>query len=196
MKIKKILFVLLIIAIGLAVTTILFLEILSRSYKCEAPPRQVLFSCREENRPGELKEKEWLLDNLKDKRLRGEKISEQEYRQAADVFIAEAEPSKLGNYFNGIACRDYGYGYVRNDLPEGVKHFVKRHELEHLLQVDGKRNAEFSANFATAKEYPLGLIKTILFSIKYRAEYFGSRLCYILNLWQTFKVYLLPFLAR
>lgn len=196
MKFKKILFILIVAVISIALTATLFLEVSSRIHECKTPPRQVLFSCREENRPEELKEKKSILDELKNKRLKGEKISKEEYRQAANIFIVEVEPSKLDNYFNGMACRQYGYGYARDNLPERAKNFVKRHELEHLLQSGTEKNVEFSANYAAAKEYPFGLIATVFSSIKYRAKYFGSRLCYILNLWSTFKSYFLPFVIN
>lgn len=184
MKIRKIIFILLMVL----VLIIFSLEILSKNYKCQAskpiPPVPI---CERNILPKENK----LLNDLKDKRLRGEEISKKEYEQVFDLLIYEIDPIRLGGYLNGIACGDYGY--VRNDLPIEAKKFVKRHELEHLLQTGEERNLEFSADFASGKEYPLGLIQTIFFSIKNRAKYYDSSICYILSLWKTFKVYLLPF---
>ena len=185
MKIWKIIFISLIILAGM----VLLLEIFSKIYKCEAikvgPPSFICFE-------SVLKPKqEKLLNDLRDKRLSGEKISKQEYWEAAKMLIFEVDPEKLGGYLNGIACSDYGY--VRNDLPIEAKKFVMRHELEHLLQTGKERNREFSANFVSGKEYPLGLIQTIFFSIKNRVKYHNSSICYISSLWKTFKVYILPF---
>lgn len=187
MKIKKIFFILIILIIGITIATILFLEIFSRIYKCEASSQSLIFSCL--NNPVSLKEE--LLVNLRDKRMRGEKISKEEYRQAAEIFILEVDPKEFGGYLNGIACKNYGY--VRNDLPKRAKKYVRRHELEHLLQTGKEKNYEFSANFAAGKEYPLGLIETIFFSLKHRAEYYDSPICYILSLWKIFKTYFYPF---
>ena len=180
----KIIFILLIVF----VLIIFSLEILSKNYKCQvSKPIPPVHLCERNILPEEDK----LLKNLRDKRLRAEKISKKEYEQAFNLLIYEVEPIRLGGYLNGIACRNYGY--VRNDLSIEAKKFVKRHELEHLLQTGEERNPEFSANFAAGKEYPLGLIQAIFFSIKNRAKYYDSPLCYILSLWKTFRVYLLPF---
>lgn len=184
-KIKKIIFILLIVS----VLIIFSLEVLSKNYKCQiSKPRPPLHLCARDISTSE--NKMWL-KYLRDKRLGGEVISKEEYKQVADLLIYEVDPITLGGYLNGKSCGDYGY--VRNDLPIEAKKFVKRHELEHLLQTGKERKPEFSANLAAGKEYPLGLIQTIFFSIKNRAKYYDSPLCYTLSLWKTFKVYFLSF---
>lgn len=184
MKFKKI-FISLIVLVGI----LLLLEILSKIYKCEIlKPQPTIPLCDKSPLRQEVK----LLNDLRNKRLKGEKISKEEYRQAFEILIFEVEPEILfGGYLNGKACDDYGY--VRNDLPKEAKKFVKRHELEHLLQTRKEKNPEFSANLAAGKEYPFGLIQTIFFTAKNRAKYYDSPLCYTLSLWKTFKNYFLPF---
>jgi len=130
------------------------------------------------------------LGELKNKISNGEKISKEEYRQAADNLILEVDPEVLGGCYNGKSCGRLGY--VRNDLLSEAKKFVKRHELEHLLQTGVEKNREFSANLAAGREYPLGLLQTIFFSLQNRFKYQESPLCYILTVWATFKVYFLP----
>jgi hypothetical protein len=123
----------------------------------------------------------------------GEKISKKEYREAADKLIIEISPDMLGNCYNGLSCKGFGRGYVRNDLPAEAEKFVKRHELEHLLQTGHEKNAEFSANLAAGKEYPIGLLQTVFFSLKNRFKYQESWLCYVLTIWGTFRIYFFPF---
>jgi len=178
--------------LGVVFLAILFLEIGSRISKCKDLPYEVLYSCKEENRPEQKKDVRLLLNELKDKRSNNQKISKQEYRKAADIFITEVDPSRLDDYFNGIACRRYGYGFVRNNMQGAAKDFVKRHEFEHLLQTGMEKNIEFSANFVAVKEYPLGFISTIFSTMRHRARYFDSWTCYLSNSWKTFKSYLLP----
>jgi hypothetical protein len=180
MGIKRALFIFLVIFIFI----IFSLETLSKIYKCETSIP--LSAC-----PIIIKEENKLLSDLRNKRLAGEKISKEEYRQVADKIILEVDPDLIGGYYNGITCDNMGY--VRNDLPKEAKKYVKRHELEHLLQTGEERNPEFSASFAGAKEYPRGVIQTVLFSLKTRVKYYDSPTCYLLTLWELFKIYFLPF---
>lgn len=168
--------------------TVLFLEISSRIYKCKILIPSV--SCPAGIQPVDVEKKYKLLTNLKDKRLANKIVSKEEYRQAANELILEVPPGFLGGYYNGKSCNNFGY--VRNDLPKEAKKFVRRHELEHLLQTGKEKNPEFAANFAAGKEYPLGFLETIYFSIWNRAKYYHSPVCYILSLWKTFKIYFLP----
>jgi hypothetical protein len=175
------------VTLSIFIVTIFSLEILSKNYKCKisipSPRCSVL---REENFGEENK----LLSDLRNKRLTRQKISKEEYLEAADKFILEVDPELMGGS-NGIACGNIGY--VRNNLPKEAKKYVKRHELEHLLQTGKERNPEFSANFAAAKEYPFGAIETVIFTLKNRAKYYQSPVCYLLMLWKNFKTYFLPF---
>ncbi len=134
-------------------------------------------------------EREKLIIDLKSRIAAGNKITKEEYRQAAEGLILAVNPSSLG-YYNGIACGNMGY--VRNDLPAEAEKFVERHELEHLLQTGKEKSREFSADLAAVKEYPWGLLQTILFSLRERAKYYNSPQCYVSTLWKTFKVYFLP----
>lgn len=191
MEIEKIFLITIIVLIGSLVTVGIVLELLSRVYECKGVfPKEFTTSCPRSPRPSNLSKNKKFIADLKEKRSRSEKISKQKYGQAADLLILEVEPAKLSYRFNGVACSSHGY--VRNDLPERAKNFVKRHELEHLLQTHQERNTEFSANLAAAREYPLGLVQTIFFSLKNRASFYDSKFCYILSLWKTFKVYFLP----
>lgn len=133
-----------------------------------------------------------LLADLRSTGSAGERISKEGYRQAADKLILEISPEMLGGCLNGRACSGFGIGYVRNDLPAKAKKFVKRHELEHLLQTGVGQHQEFLANLAAGKEYPMGLIESIFFSLKTRRQYQESLLCHILATWKTFKIYFLP----
>lgn len=185
---KKILFTFFIISILI----IFSLEILSKIYqnKCRHPYfSSPCLELREESQSLISPDESFLLANLKNKRESGEKTSKEEYRSAADKLILEVSSELLPGR-NGQSCSNFGF--VRNDLPVQAKKFVKRHELEHLLQTGKERNREFSANLAAGKEYPLGLIQTIFFSLKSRAKYYDSPLCYILTSWKTFKIYFLP----
>ena len=175
------------------VMALILLEATSRIYKCERLAENTTPPCLMDAFLSISEKDELILVDLGEKRLTGGKISKKEYRQAADIFILEIESEKLG-YRNGISCGDYGY--VRKDLPGEAKKFVRRHEFEHLLQTGEERNREFSANFAAGKEYPLGLIQTIFFSLKNRGKYYSSPACYILSLWKTFKIYFFPFGSR
>jgi hypothetical protein len=131
-----------------------------------------------------------ILAELRQRRARNETIPKPDYKAAADELVVELSPEELP-FLNGIAYG--GRGFVRSDLPGQAKPFVVRHELEHLLQTGQERNKEFSANVAAAREYPLGLLQTITFSLKERRRYHGSVSSYVAGLWNTFKTYFLPF---
>ncbi|NCO44461.1 hypothetical protein GW888_00070 [Candidatus Wolfebacteria bacterium] len=168
------------------VLIVVILEVLSKSQKCKTP--DCFYPCNNFSTilPGP---RDPDLIRLQQKRLAGEKISKQEYRLIAEKLILEKDPELMGCY-NGVVCGESGF--VRKDLPSNAKIFVKRHELEHLLQTGEERNSEFAANLAAGREYPLGFLQTIFFSIWNRARYYDSPVCYIISLWKTFKVYFLP----
>src|SRR3989338_8631434 len=141
---------------------IVVLEFLSAFHKCEMP-EGIVNLCDNQDSSVDSNANEKLLDELREKRDTGKKISKNEYRHMFEKLIIEVEPETTKG-LNGQAC---GYfGLVKNNLPAQSKLFVKRHELEHLLQTGQEGNPEFSANIAAAKEYPLGLMQTVVLSLK------------------------------
>ena len=137
-------------------------------------------------------DKKWL-EELREKRKEGVKITKEEYHQASEKFMIEVSKDEMPD-LNGISCGDFGY--VRDDLPSSAKIFVKRHEFEHMMQegVKVEGNKEFLANLAALKEYPLGGVQTALFSVfRNRAGNNNNITCRIIRLWQLFKIYFLPF---
>lgn len=129
------------------------------------------------------------LARLAAQRAIDQEITKEEYRSAAEILIKEVSPELIGGY-NGIACGNVGY--ARNDLPWDAKAFVKRHELEHLLQTGRETKPEFRANLAGFKEYPMGAVRTLIFTLNTRTKYYDSPICYGLSLWKLAKIYLLP----
>ena len=185
---KKIYF----IYLAVIILIIFSLETLSRIHQCQIPSPSLYCSDLPGFSSSEILSQKSLLAKLKETRNADEKISKEEYRQTADSLILEVNPEVLKGYNNGKSCSGFGIGYVRNDLQAEAKKFVKRHELEHLLQTGTEKNREFSANLAAGKEYPFGLLQTTFFSLHNRAKYQESPLCYILIIWKTFKTYFLP----
>ncbi len=171
----------------LAITS---LELLSRFYRCSpaaGSEARTLTACDAELYTQDT-ENQKLLVALKDKQLQGIAPTEAELRQA--VFAVERK-SIGGN--NGIVCN--GAAFVSNDLPPAANLFVRRHELEHIFQQllsRQEKNPEFAANVAAAKEYPVGLLSTTLFSIWESRTVYPSPLCWLIGLWATFKIYFLP----
>ncbi len=167
--------------------SIVFLELLSGRVKCPArkEPDQIFL-----NQMSIDQEKQKVLSDLKQRRQAGQKISKKDYQAGFEKLVLEVEPERLG-YFYGLAFPN-GRAFVRNNLPSQIKEVVKRHELEHLLQTGMEFNKEFMANIATVKEYPWGGFQMILFVIRDKFRSTDSILCFIVNLWVTFKHYLLP----
>lgn len=182
LKMKRILFIFLCFFIVLIVAAI-FLEFFGKQYQCRAnipTSRDSVQSLIFPQTPSRIQE-------VIKRRKAGEEIAIKEYQELMEEFVLEVNPDVIPG-LNGVVRNNIGY--VRNDLPQEAKKYVKRHELEHLLDGGG----EFEANIAAAKEYPLGLIETILFSIKDRSKYYDSNICYLVSLWKTFKVYFFPHL--
>ena len=67
--------------------------------------------------------------------------------------------------------------YVRNDLSNSVKKFVKKHELYHLR--DESKNwlwREIKANFYGLFKHPIGFIKCVIMSLSpYRLKFYFER---------------------
>lgn len=132
-------------------------------------------------------EQQQLIDEIMEKRSAGESIAKEEYRSAMDLLVYEAPPELLGNV-NGVVCRG-SVAFVRDSLPEQARNFVARHELEHLFQTS-RENQEVSANIAAGKEYPSGLLSTIVSSLV-EAKSKLSWCCFLKSSWFAFKLYFL-----
>ena len=133
----------------------------------------------------------WLA-SIREKRINGEFVSKSEYRAIMEWFIVEVSEEQMPK-LNGLSCGNFGY--VREDLPEQAKLFVRRHEFEHIMQegMDIEGNQEFLANVAAAREYPTGLIQTMIFSLRESRPAGEDVWCYFFRLWKGFKMYFLPF---
>ena len=132
-------------------------------------------------------EQQQVIDEIMEKRNAGESISKEEYRSAMELLVYEAPPELLG-IANGVVCRGR-VAFVRNSLQEQAKRFVARHELEHLFQTTHE-DQEVKANIAAGKEYPIGLISTIVSSLR-EAKSKLSWCCFLKNSWFAFKLYFL-----
>ncbi len=67
--------------------------------------------------------------------------------------------------------------YVRNDLPNSVKEFVKEHELYHLR--DESKNwiwREIKANFYGLFKHPIGFVRCVIMSLSpHRLKFYFER---------------------
>lgn len=132
-------------------------------------------------------EQRQLIDEIMEKRNAGEPVTKEEYRSAIDTLVYEAPPELLSRV-NGVVCRG-GVAFVRDSLPEQAKRFVARHELEHLFQTT-RENQELDANIAAGKEYPIGLISTVVSSLT-EAKSKLPWCCFLKSSWFAFKLYFL-----
>jgi len=132
-------------------------------------------------------EQRQLIDEIIEKRRVGESVTKDEYREAMNLLVYEVPPEQLGN-LNGVVCRQ-GVAFVRNSLPNQAKIYVARHELEHLFQTTHE-NQELDANIAAGKEYPIGLLSTIVSSL-ITAKSHLSWCCFLKSSWFAFKLYFL-----
>lgn len=132
-------------------------------------------------------EQRQLIEEIIEKRSAGESVTKDEYREAMDLLVYEVPPEQL-NFVNGVVCRE-GIAFVRNSLPKQAKIYVARHELEHLFQTT-RENAEVAANIAAGKEYPIGLISTVVSSL-IEAKSQLSWCCFLKSSWFVFKLYFL-----
>jgi len=132
-------------------------------------------------------EQKQLIDEIIEKRSVGESVTKDEYREAMDLLVYEVPPEQL-NHVNGVVCRE-GVAFVSDSLPKQAKIYVARHELEHLFQTTSE-NQEIDANIAAGKEYPTGLLSTIISSL-IEAKSKLSWCCFLRSSWYAFKVYFL-----
>ena len=114
-------------------------------------------------------------------------------REELEKAVIETDRDSIGGA-NGVYCS--GVAFVSDDLPAQAELYVRRHELEHAFQFRlqiVEQNYESAANYAAAKEYPVGMVETTIFSVIKARDHFDSTTCYIVTLWETFKIYFLPF---
>jgi hypothetical protein len=131
------------------------------------------------------------LNELSEKYSQGISPSPEELEKA----VIEVDRDSIGGA-NGVYCG--GVAFVSNDLSVQAELYVRRHELEHVLQFMlqmEEQNYESAANYAAAKEYPIGMIETVIFSVIKARDHFDSTTCYLVTLWKIFKIYFLPFAA-
>lgn len=129
------------------------------------------------------------LNELSEKHSQGISPSPEELEKA----VIEVDRNSIGGA-NGVYCG--GVAFVSNDLPVQAELYVRRHELEHAFQFRlqmEEQNYEFAANYAASKEYPIGMIETVIFSVIKARDHFDSTTCYLIALWEVFKAYFLPF---
>jgi len=171
------------------IISIIGLEIASRTCDCsnELPPElSQITACTE--LPGYDPQLTPLLRDIQTQRDQGSAITSKEYAEAMEMFVIEVDQQEIG-IMNGVAC-NRNIAYVTNDLPPQAMLFVKRHEFEHLVQGAGETNLETGANIAAAKQYPVGLLATIFYSLAKLKAYF-SWCCFFVLGWINFKVYFL-----
>lgn len=132
-------------------------------------------------------EQRQLIDEIIEKRTIGESVTKGEYREAMDLLVYKVPPEQLGNV-NGVVCRQ-GVAFVRDSLPEPAKQYVARHEMEHLFQTPHE-SQEREANIVAGKEYPIGLLATIISSL-IAAKNDLSWCCFLKSSWAIFKLYFL-----
>lgn len=131
------------------------------------------------------------LNGLSEKYSQGISPSREELEQA----VIEVDRDSIGGA-NGMYCG--GVAFVSNDLPAQAKLYVRRHELEHAFQFTlqmEEQNYESAANYAASKEYPVGMVETVVFSVVESRKFFDSTTCWLVTLWKIFKIYFLPFAA-
>lgn len=172
---------------AVVIISIIGLEVASRTCNCSAqvdPDFRRIKVCEQ----GETynSSEQAALDLMRSERTRGLDIPKETYREKMDALVKEVDTNLLGPA-NGVVC---GKAYVRNSLPLQAKLFVKRHEFEHLMQELPMENKEASANMAAAKEYPFGLLQTIVVSLMI-AKAGLSWGCFLISSWHIFKIYFL-----
>ena len=101
------------------------------------------------------------INELTEKYSQGISPSPEELEKA----VIEVDRDTIGGA-NGVYCS--GMAFVSSDLPAQAELYVRRHELEHAfqfrLQMD-EQNYKSAANYVAAKEYPVGMVETTVFSV-------------------------------
>jgi hypothetical protein len=174
--------------LGIFLGSIVFMEILSRTSGCSSKRYSESMPACNDQRYTEDASHKMYLDELSKRYSQGVAPSTQELEKA----VIEVDRKAIGGA-NGVYCN--GAIFVSNDLPAQAELYVRRHELEHVFQdilnMD-LENHESAANYAAAKEYPLGMVQTAIVSVIKARSRFDSITCYLVALWETFKIYFLP----
>ncbi len=94
---------------------------------------------------------------------------------------------------NGVYCN--GMIFISDRLKQGARYYVARHELEHVFQAQGLSgdcgDQESCAHWTAAREYPLGLIQTVVSSLVGAYRLSPSLWTFLVNNWVMFKCYFL-----
>jgi hypothetical protein len=178
----------LLVGTAVLIMSITGLEIATRTCSCKdkvAPDFMQIKICEQEEAVYDIEELT-ILENLRSDRAEGIPVSKATYREAMDMLVAEIDPALLGPAA-GMVC---GIAYVRNSLPDQAKLYVKRHEFEHLLQDPSMENSEMAAHYVAAKEYPIGLVQTIVYSL-WETKNELNWCCFFVSSWAIFKFYFL-----
>ena len=174
--------------IGILIGFVVILEILSRTCHCSTPMySESMPTCDKHLYADDANVKNYL-NELSGKYKQGISPTPEELEKAVIKVTRDSIGGANGMYCNGVA-------FVSNDLPMQAELYVRRHELEHafqyVLQME-VANPESAANYTAAKEYPIGMIETVIVSIMKGKSHFSSTTCYLIALWETFKRYFLP----
>ncbi len=81
--------------------------------------------------------------------------------------IIYARKDELSPRF-GVAFKEQGVAYVREDLPIAVQRFVRAHELYHLADMSswgGWIGSEIRANLVPGLKDPIGFFSTLLLTL-------------------------------
>ncbi len=169
---------------------ILFLELGSRLYRepeGDFPAPEWVVCDLERYPPDE--GKQLVIQELVDKKARGEKITREDLYRA----LISAPQDQMPN-LNGIVCNQMIF--VSSRLPESARYYVARHELEHVFQLEGMdpdcQDWELCATWAAAWEFPLGLLRTITSSLREAYRISPSLWSFLFSSWRVFKFTLLP----
>ncbi len=177
--------------LAIFIGSMIALEILSRTSNCStAMISGSMSACGNHLYTNDANMRNYL-NELSEKYSQGISPSPEEVEKA----VMEVDRTSIGGA-NGLYCS--GVAFVSNDLPVQAELYVRRHELEHVFQFTlqmEEQNHEFAANYAASKEYPIGMIETVIFSVIEGRDHFDSTTCYLVTLWKIFKIYFLPFAA-
>jgi hypothetical protein len=188
-KALKLLFKILLVFTLVLGVLILALEISSRRLNpTQEPPRPPEFLACDTNRYPPDQEKIDFLAVLVEKQLQGLPITQEDLDRS--MYLV---PNHDMVGINGLFCN--GMIYISDRLKQGARYYVARHELEHVFQAQGLSgdcgDQESCAHWTAAKEYPLGLIQTVVSSIVGAYRLSPSLWAFLVNNWVMFKFYFL-----
>jgi len=188
-KALKLLFKILLVFTLVLGVLIMALEISSRRLNpTQEPPRPPEFLACDTNRYPPDQEKIDFLAVLVEKQLQGLPITQEDLDRS--MYLV---PNHDMVGINGLFCN--GMIIISERLPIGARYYVARHELEHLFQSAGVavdyQDMEFSAHWVATREFPLGLIHTVISSLVGAYQLSPSTWAFLVNIWVMFKFYFL-----